>query len=366
MSCFKFQTVFLAVLDGAMFIFIVKILLQRIKQKQNINFAYLLFGFFIICFIYSCIVNGNAYKISQSLGIVLTIIVLFLIKNISVKNVTLYVCFGLIISSILSLVGDASGIIYMTPFMILDASHFRFGAYFCNINALALYCCLGQTCLLSLFFNNKLNIKKWWWLLVTITLIGLSTFSKTFILITIFAYCLAILLGFIWSKNKKNYVKYALILLIGLILLILVFHDYIELIIERFHSNYNYSGVFNSITTGRWDIWKSYLNKWSYSPLYVLFGCGITAPNINDRTPHNFFVSLLYKFGIVGIVILVASLFYIFKQFKLHKNASLYLPLIVVLLNGLTEDLSCSLYTCLPLLVAFIFIINNKNLDVEK
>ena len=103
MSCFKFQTVFLAVLDGAMFIFIVKILLQRIKQKQNINFAYLLFGFFIICFIYSCIVNGNAYKISQSLGIVLTIIVLFLIKNISVKNVTLYVCFGLIISSILFL-----------------------------------------------------------------------------------------------------------------------------------------------------------------------------------------------------------------------------------------------------------------------
>jgi len=145
--------------------------------------------------------------------------------------------------------------------------------------------------------------------------------------------------------------------------LVLIFNKYVDTIIKRFYVQPEYSGTLNAMTTGRLDIWKLYLKKWSSSPLTVLFGCGITAPNINDRTPHSFYISLIYKFGIVGILALCVAVIYILRKHKLNKSAFWYIPLITLLLNGIAEDLACSLYTCLPLVISFIFTTKTKNID---
>ena len=367
MSCFRYQTVFLAMLDVAMAIFIIKTLITKPRDYKKLKFILIALSFFLICFVYSCVVNGNAYKISQSIGIVLAICTLYLLKkDINIKDIIIYLSIGLFVSSMLSLISYASGLITLKSLGEKEGHFFRFGGYFCNVNSLALYCSLCQACLLYLFAINHLDIKKWLWLLIAITLLGFSSFSKTFILITVLTYGLAIIISFISSKNKKTYIKYSLILLAIGILLSPIIIKYIKIIFERFYITSNETQILNAATTGRMDIWKSYLSKWVSSPLYILFGCGITAPNINNKTPHNFLISLLYKFGIIGILILLVLLLYVLKQLKVSKNPMGYLPLVAIILNGLTEDLSCSLYTCLPIMIALIFILKNNSTIISK
>lgn len=361
MSCFMYQTVFLAILDVSMIVFIIKTLAQKPLNKRNLKFACALLGFFLICFVYSCIVARNAYKVSQSIGIVLTIITLFLMKNISIKKAVLFLSLGLITSALLSTISCWSGLISINALGGNHGSYFRFGGYFCNVNALAMYCSICQACLLGLLVAGKINVKKWIWLLFSITLLGLSSFSKTFILITVATYGLAILIGFIQSKNKKSYIKYGCILLVILLALSPILYKYAQIMLGRFAFKSSGTEMVNSVTTGRFEIWKFYLEKLTSSPLYMLFGCGVTAPNIRDKTTHNFLISLLYKFGVVGIIVLLVALIYLFKQSKLTKNPAYYIPLITIAMNCLSEDLSCSLYTCLPALIAFMFILKKQS-----
>lgn len=358
MSCFKFQTIFLAMLDVSMVLFILTRIFKETSERKN--FTYFILGFFAICFIYSCFVAKNTYKVSQSAGIILTIISFFFAKNISLKQIVICLSFGLIVSSTLSIISYLAKITSLTSLGISESSYFRFGAYFCNVNALALYCSLCQACLLGLLLAGQLNAKKWLWLLIVITLIGLASFSKTFILITFATYFVALLIGFIKSKNKKTYTICGSIILVIAIILSPILIKYAKIILGRFDYNSSGAEMVNSVTTGRLDVWKSYISKWSSSPLYILFGCGITAPNINNLTTHNFIISILYKFGIIGFTILIVSIIYILKHTKLTKNIFYYIPLFALFLNCLSEDLACSLYTCLPLLIAMLFVIKPR------
>ena len=95
----------------------------------------------------------------------------------------------------------------------------------------------------------------------------------------------------------------------------------------------------------------------------MIFGRGIVADSVGEFTPHNLFISILYRFGIVGTLILVAFVVYICIQAKLRKNINYYLPLLIVLINVCFEDISSSLFTCLPILISAMFVLKNKSIE---
>ena len=368
MACLDSVSRFLKMLDLCMAIIVIKKLILSIKNKnkKNILFISALFIFGLIVFIYSLFIsNFHIYKLFQGLGILLTITTLCLIDKINVKKLTLTLSIGLIISSILSIISYTCGIMSTQPFLKDGLCGIRFSAYFNYVNSLAFYCSLCQTAILTLFLTKSLNIKKWFWLILVITFIGLCTFSKSFILITLLTYTIFIMIGFIKSKNKKNFIKLSIVGFISICALALIFNKYLFSIVTRFYTENNYGGGLNTITTGRLDIWKWYFKHITSSILYILFGCGITVNSLNGFTPHCFYLSLLYRFGVVGVLVIIYILIFIFKQNKTNKDICWYFPLSIILVNAFVEDISSSLFTCLPLLIALCFVLKNNN-DYSK
>lgn len=352
---------FLSIYAAVLALIILKYLVLSIKgkDKKRVKFIYATVCLLAILTLYGLILTKfHFYKLGQSIGLILTIAVVYLVEKVDFKKLVLILSLGLISSTILSLIAYFCGVTTYPPFISDASTKFRFGGYFSNINALAMYCSLCQTFILALMLLKKLNIKRYLPILLIITLIGLLTFSKTFILLTMLSYMLAVIIGFAKSNNKKQYIKFLVIGVIGLAILTVVFRGYIIAIIKRFLDDSSYSGgVLNVATTGRVDIWKSYIDKWTSSPLYMLFGCGITADNINERTTHNIYLSILYKFGIVGTILLVGCVIWILKSKRVSRNIATYLPIILIMTNGLSEDITCSLYTSLPILISLLFIV---------
>ena len=361
---------FLSIYDVVLALIIVKNLILSIKHKdkKSIKFICAMLCLMAILTLYGLILTKfHFYKLGQSLGLILTIAAVYLVKKVDFKKLIFILSLGLISSTILSLIAYFCGISVLSPFIKDATSKYRFGAYFEYVNAFAFYCSLAQTCILALFLNKTINTKKWWALLVAVTLLGLSSFSKSFILVTIISYGIAILLGFIQTNNKKRYIKFCAIGLLVISLVCLCCYKYIITIIQRFSAHTNYGGgALNIATTGRIGIWKTYLEYWTSSIWYVLFGCGITANKVGEYTPHNFFISMLYRFGIVGILILICFIIWIIKQYKATKNINWYLPLFIVLLNAFFEDISSSLFTCLPLLITMLMVLKTKNIHIDN
>ena len=356
-----FLTIYVVVLA----LIIVKYLILSIKRKdiEKIKFICVILGITLVLTLYGLIrTKFHIYKLGQSLSLILTIAAVYLVESIDLKKLVSILSLGLISSAVLSLIAYVCGMYVQVPFINDTTSGFRFGAYFEYVNAFAFYCSLAQTCILTLFLNGVIKGKKWWALLVIVTLLGFCSFSKSFILITIISYGIAVLLGFIQSKNKKKYIKFCAIGLFAVAIICLCCYQYILTIIERFsaHSNYG-GGVLNIATTGRIGIWKTYLEHWTSSIWYVLFGCGITANKVGEYTPHNFFISMLYRFGIVGILLLIGIVIWIAIQCKATRKINWYLPLFIVLVNSFFEDISSSLFTCLPLLITMLIVLKTKN-----
>lgn len=333
------------------------------KDKRNIFFISIMLAVILLATCYGLIVtNLHFYKYAQGLGILLLVTEIGLLGKINLKKLALTLSAGIILSAILSILSAHCGILAEKPYKLVSSTSLRFGAYFLNVNALALYASTCQACLLTLILVKELDIKKWLWLPIVITIIGLSSFSKTFALIAVATYFLFIVIGFIISKHKKKYLIFGILALIILAIVLFICWHYVEMIIDRFGLDKETTNKLNTITTGRLNIWLNYINKWKSSPLYMLFGCGITADNIKKRSTHSFILSLLYKFGIVGTLALIGVVIYILKSKKVGKNHICYwLPLLIILINGLSEDVACSLYTCLPLMISFSFIINGKS-----
>lgn len=360
-SATRLTALFLTIYIIVLALLIVKHLILSIKSKDKkcIKFICAMVCLMLILTLYGLILTKfHFYKLGQSIGLILTIVAVYLLDKVDLKKVTIVLSVGLITSAILSLIAYFCGVSAYLPFILDASTKFRFGGYFSNINALAMYCSLCQTSILALILLRKLNIKRYLPMLIAVTLIGLFTFSKTFILLTALSYMLAVIIGFIKSDNKKQYIKLIIIAAIVLAILIVIFRGYIIAIIKRFLDDSSYSGgALNVATTGRVDIWKLYIKKWTSSPLYILFGCGITADNINERTTHNIYISVLYKFGIVGTLLLIACLIWILKSKRISRNVAAYLPIVLIMANGLSEDITCSLYTSLPILIALLFIL---------
>ena len=362
MNCLTNQKAFFLVSLAILFVLICKhfILSIKNKDKQKYWLILLVFIFSLVLFIYSLIVNNfKIYKLFQSLGLVAYLLMLYLVNNVDIKKISLILALGLIVSSLLSIISYSCGIYIIKPFTY-TLNEFRFGAYFKYVNALALYCALCQACLLSLFLTNKLNFKKWCWLLPIITIIGLATLSKSFILITIITYAISILIGFILSNNKKTYIKILFLGFIFILFAILIAHTYFEKLFNRFFSAKQYGSLFNVITTGRVGIWKGYLKDWISSPLKILFGSGITANFLDGYSPHNLYIAILYRFGLAGIIALICLLIFVLRKHKTATRFACYIPILILLINVFFEDITSSLFTCLPLFIAFLFIFKDN------
>lgn len=87
---------------------------------------------------------------------------------------------------------------------------------------------------------------------------------------------------------------------------------------------------------GREGIWKRYLKEITSSPKKLIFGSGVSAELLGVLT-HNTFIEILWRFGIVGSVLLCGVFYLLAKKLIKNWNLLILLELVVVILVNMVE-----------------------------
>ena len=150
------------------------------------------------------------------------------------------------------------------------------------------------------------------------------------------------------KKDFKNNIKCVCVLLCVCLFMCGVFYKQIWEILQRFGSAFTSDDFFGSLLTGRDEIWSKYLKESFSSTRTILFGHGLLAqqlyiPNVFPNFPfvetHNFYIFLLYRFGLVGTAFLTYIIYSIIKETYYTKPQFIAsLPLIFILLESFCDN----------------------------
>lgn len=141
-------------------------------------------------------------------------------------------------------------------------------------------------------------------LLVLMIYCGFLSGSKSYVLVTA---CILLLwlISFIRMRGKmalKVIVLIALALVTIYVVTSTVFKGLLEVFVLRFSS----SNDLDSFTTGRIELWESYVLELFKDMKVFFFGKGFTNIKLNDRGSHSTPLQIVYQLGLTGMVVLMA------------------------------------------------------------
>lgn len=270
-------------------------LIGKIVHGNSIGLDYLVFS--AMLFLFPCIVREQA-------------------KKISFYETTIFFACGIasaaLAASQLANEANISQYIITQSYLMIKRSSGFYGDpnyYAAQISA----CLTGVQLLLYLNKNRKRQIV----LIAIFALLlycGLMSASKSFmiVLVCLFLCWISILL-------KKHRFKLIIALLCAgvAILSTSTFQSLLKIMLNRFGEGQGMSGL----TTGRIDIWKSYLQAFFKSPSILIFGEGYTAINLyNDKGSHNTLIQLVYQFGLLGVLFVVMWMVSFIRDFAYCLN----------------------------------------------
>lgn len=342
----------------------------------------------LICVLYSLIhYEINDLGVYQGLMIIAFLYFIYFVvvyrKQLNLRRYFDYLFLGLIVSIVISvlvyfipgtetLVFDSNYGYVMTSMhdkvAYVDGEYVRIVLLSFHVNHLAAFCLFAMA-FSSIFVltkkgKTKLQIVYYILMYVANLAVGLLTLSKAFIIV--FAFEIFVTLIYYIIKHKKQAFKIIGIVLAVIGLFCVVFrHRFID-IFERFFV-YNYDTLLGMLTTGRSGIWQQYANAILESPLKLLFGFGLFSKEQLLIGPHNFYIFLLYRFGIIGIL-LIAYLIYCYCKSvnnKLNFSVRKSLVFLTFLVIGLQESCIDERFYFFVIGIAFMFI-KDKPKNVEK
>lgn len=148
-------------------------------------------------------------------------------------------------------------------------------------------------------------------MVVALLYCGLMSVSKSFLLVSV---CLLLfwVADLLLHKGKMS-VKLTLIftlLITGAFLLSsTVFTDMLGTLLGRFGRDSNFS----DFTTGRTELWTSYITAMLEDPLLLLFGQGYSDVTVSGEAAHNTLIQGVFQFGLVGCVLVGAWMIYFMR-----------------------------------------------------
>lgn len=265
--------------------------------------------------------------------------VLKLEKNVRILSVSL------LISAMLSMLTFVSPWLQESLGKMDFSSLFRFKAMFNNVNVLAMMC----EVVLALLIASIITKNKWydWVLFVLISGLGITTFSKTFLIL--WALMLLILFG-VFLKRKPIKTLIISIAVAGVVLIILkikpdIYFMFKNRLIGYLEGCRTFEDVMNMVTTNRYGIWKGYITYIVSNPLVLFFGKGLGAYRLEGlNSTHNALLGCVYQLGIVGLILFVVAIILLVKANKKNSekkkfNFALLVPIIILLLILQVEDM---------------------------
>lgn len=141
-------------------------------------------------------------------------------------------------------------------------------------------------------------------LAVLLVYCGLLSGSKSFVLV-LACVLLAWLLMLMRMRGRGWFKIAILILAVFATIMVLqssMFQGLIDIVMTRFSWSKNLSGF----TTGRIELWRSYIKEILENPKVLLIGKGYSDALVNGRASHNSILQAIFQFGLAGTGLLVA------------------------------------------------------------
>ena len=236
-------------------------------------------------------------------------------ENESIKKYTDFFIWGLILSSIVGVFKESipSLLSYYSDMnydYIEGERTLRFSGLFNDPNYYSIALISAMVLLIYLKKYKNYSIGKFYLFFIPLSIMGLLTYSKSFILIYAFVLMLEVILNLKGQHKLQSFCEILLIIL----LFVIVFSGKIE-IVNKIFSRFTSS---QGLTTGRSDIWEKYWAVISSKELYKWFGLGLDAPYVAGKAAHNLYLEMIYYSGYIGLVIFLFS--WLVIVFSSHRN----------------------------------------------
>lgn len=341
-----------------------------ITSKVSKRYFILVFGYPLLIFMTSMI-SGNIDLLKIIKMFVSLSLLYFFIDGYQKEDIQIYSTLysvGLICASVVglfkkSIPGLAAMYTDANTQYINGATVTRFSATFTDPNyySLAVIVALGfLICVICCGINMKSNL----FFCVVLTLFGLRTYSKSFILMLIILLIISLILLIVNGKVGWTTV----LLIVGIFILssgVLSRIEVVQALISRFSTITNV----NDLTTGRNEIWSMYLDYILSNPRVICIGDGIGAAYI-QKAMHNIYIEIWYYVGILGGLLYIITLGGILhhRTIVFRKNSVNYFLIVVVafmysFLCGFTA-FEFSFYMMICWIVINTELIRNKRLEL--
>lgn len=207
-----------------------------------------------------------------------------------------------------------------------------------NENSLSIYCSLSLSIFVSNLINSKGNIYKNIVFAVVAIAFGLSTLSKCFLIVCVFI--ILYLFVMLIAKYKLKSLNFIIPILVVLGIISLAMFSKISTIFERIFEHAGKHLTLNELTTGRSALWTMYLNEITSSISNMLIGVGFFNVRVIRRGPHNLFIHLFYRMGLIGLLMLGILTYYYYKSSDKNSKLTIKncLPLLVFLMISMVES----------------------------
>ena len=311
-------------------------------KKQFFKFQFFLTLFFVVIF---SVIHGEIDIWGFFNWALITCLMFFAYyifiysREIDVKRCFKYLFWAIVVSVCLSAclfpIEQFKTIVY--PF---DGKYYRLKLFTNNVNQLAMFC-LFEICYLVYSIINVnmktpksfefLKSKDFWFKIskiAVVTLVGLLTLSKAFILMLaiVFLYIVVVLV----AKLKVKSLIVIIPMTIIIALLGFIFKDFVYKLFSRFFAYSEWGSIYSKIFTGRTEIWAQYRDSIRGSIISMLFGAGLMTKDLIAIGPHNVFIYFAYRVGFVGIVMLIILIYSYAKDAKSKIKPTLFNSLLFV------------------------------------
>ena len=193
---------------------------------------------------------------------------------------------------------------------------------------------VGMASLCKMKETNHIGSLRFWTLIISFTIFGILTYSKTFFLLFFLLGGIYVVWQF-WSRRAFKSLVFACMALIVFAYLLLSGNSPFAVVIARLTSG----STLDDITTGRTYLFAQYWAAVTEGPLRLLFGFGLNASGF-EKGAHNLYLEILYYVGIVGLLLFVGLLCFVVSsaveknyQYKKQSVLAKYIVLFIMALQ---------------------------------
>lgn len=366
----SFANIFKMSYEGSSFFTYIQIvpLLKLLQSKRTIKKNSLLSIAIIVAYsFFNCFINNQSLSVVVKFSTPVIILILIFSdsenEEIDGKRLILFFSVGVIVAGIIGVFKE--NIPGLTTYVYSNYSRidsntiaYRFSGLSQNPNYYSIDVSIAVAANVILYLRNQ-SQKFNFGMLIILIILGVLTQSKSFIISL--GVILALTLFLSMDNVETNQKIISKIILLAIVFMCLCPLLNLNNYITRFTSIFNRDTNINSFTTGRSDIWLSYLKEIKSSFKLLFIGKGIdTISNDIGIASHNVYIQLVYNYGVIGTIVYLLFLKYIAER----KNDKYYIIIVLtIMIRFFGANIAFSLNVFYYYLIAGLLKANIKNED---